>query len=209
MSKSLDLYLSYSDIIDALIETTNMLCAQGIEVQSQPNGFMRLALEGQKNAEEGLFLHIWLNELPCQKYLHTHVFHLTSRVIKGKIKDMQYSPEFNSDGKYQLVTSQCTEDSCLIQDRISKVNMKLIRTLYASTNDIYEMSKKSFHISYLCDSTPSAITLMKKSDIENESPILAIPIGTHIPTKAFNRKQINQDFAWKTIKKLLLECRKK
>lgn len=207
MLKQINLYSNYNDLILILLETIEELCTSGTEVQTQPNGFLRLALCGQKNSENGLFLHIWMPNLPCQKYPHTHVFHLTSRVIKGEIKDMLYMPVIDENGPYQLIKSQCTEESCLIVGEIvNKVKLNLIREMNLTTGDVYEVEKDLFHIGHLVNNTEIAITLMEKSQAENNQPILAVPTNQTIPRKAFSRKQIDQDFAWDVIKKTLREC---
>src|SRR5690348_8531110 len=110
----MNIHMELHDLVRALLKRIDELRAAGTKVQIQPNGFMRLALEGQKNADNGLFLHTWIPELPCQRFLHTHVFHLVSRVLKGSIKDTMYQMIPDDDGPYKLVKSRCTQEDCTI-----------------------------------------------------------------------------------------------
>jgi hypothetical protein len=74
--------------------------------------------------------------------------------------------------------------------------------LDVSAGSTYEVPKDIFHdTTVLGDGL--AVTLIKKSNVEDRDPVLLIPFGTDIPKDTFMRDQIKQDFAWNKIRELL------
>lgn len=212
MNNEIDISADLNTLSQVLLERLDFLQTQKIQVQSQPLGFMRLALDGQKNNQDGYFLHVWIPGLPTQKdgpFKHTHVFNMTSKILLGKIRDTLYTPIVDDSGKYQLITAECKENYCLPSERVQeKINIEVEKTQDMSAGDTYRVAKGSFHDTTVLGNGV-AVTLIRKEDVENKDPILVVPIGVEIPKDVFRRDQIDQDFAWKTIKELLNQINKK
>lgn len=201
----MDIYSDKSIIIPTLRRKINQLQSKGAIVQAQPLGLMRVALEEQKNSDSGLFLHVWMPELPIQEggpFIHTHVFHLTSRVLLGNLTDVSYKSILDSQGNYQLVSGKCAQDYCLLTDVLTRSQMEITRTLKLSEGEIYEIHKGNFHTT-LIPASSTTMTLIRKSDVDDADPILAIPYGLKIAKTPFMRNQLDQDFAWRKIDALL------
>lgn len=212
MNNEIDIHADLKTLAQVLLERIDFLQSQNIQVQSQPLGFMRLALDGQKNNQDGYFLHVWIPGLPTQKdgpFKHTHVFNMTSRILLGSIRDTLYNPIVDENGGYQLITAECKENYCLPSERVQdKIHIEIERTLDLSAGDTYQVAKGSFHdTTVLGDGI--AVTLIRKENVENKDPILVVPIGVAIPKDVFRRDQIDQEFAWNTIKELLNQINKK
>ena len=205
---NLNLKDDFKILIPNLLERIEMLKKQGVLVQSQPLGFMRLALEGQKNNEEGHFLHVWMPGLPTQEggpCMHTHVFDMESRVLLGSIRDVMLVPKEDSRGKYQLAGAVCKEEYCLPFKQEGNVNMEVSRVLDVGKGEIYKIEKDNFHETLVTGDGVS-VTLMRKYNVDQKDPVLAIPVGIEIPKDTFRRDQIDQEFAWEKIKELLNKC---
>lgn len=206
MEDSIDIQADLKSTAALLLKRISVLELAGTLFQSQPLGFMRLALDGQKNNEPGHFLHVWMPGLPTQKhgpFRHTHVFDLESKVLIGKIKNTIYNPKANVEGEYQLVGATCAQDFCLpAKDTQGAVDLEISDTFEISQGATYQVLKGKFHDTTVIGDGV-ALTLIRKYNVEQKDPILAIPTGVAIPTNTFNRNQIDQDFAWLQIRKLL------
>lgn len=205
MNEVISLNESSTTLIPKLLRRLDVLESQGVMIQAQPLGFMRLALEGQKNNQEGLFLHVWVPGLPVQEggpFMHTHVFDLESRIIKGAIQDTTFTPEPNPAGTFQLIGAVCAEDYCAPFDAgLGLVSMEKERVLDLKEGDIYTVPKNSFHSTTLLGDI--AVTLIRKYNVEDKDPILAVPVGIKVPEDTFRRDQLDQVSAWKIIRSLL------
>lgn len=201
-----DLSVENSILIPALLKRIDELEAMGVKVQAQPIGLMRLALNNQNNAAEGPFLHIWIPGLPIQKtggpFAHTHVFHLRSKVLIGKLTDITYTPTSDPNGAYKLVQGHCRQDYCSLSDIIDRVcmNKKNIRDIHAGQT--YEVPKGIFHLTSL-KKDAVVMTLMQKIDVDKADPIVAVPYHLPISNESFNRDQLDQQAAWTQIRSLL------
>jgi hypothetical protein len=205
---NLNLKDNFKILIPALLKRIDILKTQGVLVQSQPLGFMRLALDGQKNNEEGHFLHIWMPGLPTQEggpFMHTHVFDMESRVLLGSIRDVMLVPKEDPNGKYQLAGAVCKEEYCLPFKQEGNVNMEVSRVLDVGQGEIYKIEKDNFHETVVADDGVT-VTVMRKYNVDQKDPVLAIPVGIEIPKDTFRRDQIDQEFAWNKIQELLNKC---
>lgn len=209
MNKKINLDEDIKILASVLLERVAELKSKGVLVQSQPLGFMRLALDGQKNANEGLFLHVWIPGLPTQEggpFMHTHVFDLKSRILLGSIKDTVYTPKSDSNGTYRLIRTRCAQDYCApFTDVQDKVTMEVTEVKNMLAGNVYRVAKGDFHTTSIIGNG-TAMTLMQKANVDDEDPILAIPVDTAIPEDIFRRDQIEQEFAWQKIRELLQDC---
>jgi hypothetical protein len=191
-------------LIPALQERIDFLETHGAKVQSQPLGFMRLPLRiGQRNNEHGQFVHAWMPGLPLQEggpFPHTHVFHLTSRVVRGRVIDTLLQPVENPTGAYKLVPAKCSDDHCKPLECYSRVDLHSTRETTIEQDEVYEVPKGTFHTTTVLG---VALTLIEKSNVDESDPILAIPVHTSIPQEQFRRDQLDQRFAWEKIRELL------
>lgn len=182
--------------------------ARGTQVQTQPLGFLRLALDGQRNNEPGLFLHAWLPGLPTQKggpFYHTHVFDLTSTVIFGTIEDTTYQAVPQTDGAFRLTTALCAQDFCLPQAHGNgSVEMRVLGTATIPQGGVYSVPKGTFHSTRILGDK-RALTLIEKTNIDASDPLLAIPRTISIPSESFSRGQIDQQTAWNLLLQLFEE----
>ena len=202
MEHIFDETVNSSELIKITIDKLQQLRLSGAKIQAQPLGMMRIALDGQRNADCGMFLHFWAANLPKSMStppIHTHVFDLKSRIILGEIRDTILKPILDSDGAYQLVKSRCAQEHCTITNKLGRANLKIDTVREFSPGDIYEIPKGNFHVTSPQKEGKIAITIMEKYRIDDEDPILAIPHGDEINTTPFNRLQLNQELAWKTI----------
>jgi hypothetical protein len=194
------------ELINSLIEKLYELEHNGGIVQSQPLGMMRIALDGQKNADNGLFLHFWAPDLPKSMDnppIHTHVFNLKSRIITGKIKDISYKTIPDSFGQYQLIQAKCTQEYCSMINILDRVRLETKCIREFSKGDIYEIPKGSFHVTSFTQENQTAITIMEKTDADLSDPVLVLPYQTKVDIKPFDRMQLNQKEAWKRINNTL------
>lgn len=206
----LNLSLDNKQLIPRVLERLHVLRAQDAIVQAQPIGMMRIALGNQLNATSGLFLHIWFPGLPMQAtggpFAHTHVFHLKSKVLKGEVRNVVYSPVSNPNGTHKLVQALCEQDYCSLEQKVifDRVNMEIVDIQDIHTGETYEVPKDVFHETII-KNNDTVMTIMEKSCIENCSPIAAIPYNLPISAELFDRNQLDQDIAWKQIIALLEE----
>ena len=193
-----------TDIISWLDDRLYFLKENGATIQAQPLGMMRLALNGQKNSEGGLFLHFWAPDLPksmSEPPLHTHVFHLKSRIIAGTIQDTLYKAVLNEAGDYQLIDAKCTEQNCSIINNttIQRVNLEIEASRKFSSGEIYEVPKGAFHLTSFPEENKLAITIIEKSDVDIENPVLAVAFSSKLDLEPFSRDQLDQNFSWNRI----------
>lgn len=110
---------------------------------------MRLALRiGQKNAEAGQFLHVWNPTLPKQPggpFIHTHVFHLRSRVVHGLLIDTTYEAVDDPNGDYKLILASCKESHCQPHGTEARSSLRQMRRLDVRPGQVYEVEKGLFH----------------------------------------------------------------
>ncbi len=179
------------------------LSKQERTLQAQPVGMIRIALNDQPNASNGFFLHIWMPKLPVATggpFAHTHVFDLTSRILKGKIKNIVYLPRSNPNGSHKLTQATCEQDYCaFMQDKIlGRVDMDIVEEQTICEGEIYSVPKNIFHETVIEDNE-MVVTLMEKSNVDNRSPIIAVPYQVPISSQLFDRNQLNQKIFWKQI----------
>lgn len=202
--------ISSNQMIYALLEKLTELEQSGVIIQAQPLGMMRIALDGQQNAENGKFLHYWAADLPKSMEnppLHTHVFNMRSRIIVGKITDTTFKITHDIDGMHQLIQAKCTQDYCAMVSSIQRVRVdtECIRELKAG--DIYKVAKDVFHVTSFDSKNDVAITVMEKSDVDKSDPLLIIPYSTNeVDLTPFDRTQLDQKGAWERIKKTLSDA---
>lgn len=194
-----------SKLITELSERLDQLQAGDAPIQTHPLGFLRLALDGQTNAEPGMFLHTWLPDLPTQRggpFIHCHNFHLQSLVLLGEVIDAQYDPVDDENGDFLLVDAHCGQESCMPTQSRKRSRLDKTQERVVVAGELYEVPKGAFHTTNITAGR-EAMTLINKSNVDRHDPILAIPTHIEIPREEFSRSQINQAFAWKKIRSLL------
>ncbi len=198
----------FKTIVSYLIEHLKTLRASGAIIQAQPVGMMRLALGQQENAADGLFMHVWRPGLPMQAtggpFAHTHVFDLTSRVLKGYIRNVLYQPQANPLGTHKLITAICEQDNCSLEQSriIDTVDMVVTHTEDVYPGESYDVPKHVFHES-LIQPDGVVVTIMQKKNVEYVSPVAAIPIELPINPKSFDRNQLSQTEAWQEVMEIV------
>lgn len=208
MHCALDLSQDNTQLIPCILENIYMLRNQNSVVQAQPIGMIRIALQNQPNATGGFFLHIWMPGLPMQAtggpFAHTHVFHLRSKILKGKIKNIIYTPVSTPNGSHKLVKAICEQDYCSLEQRdiMDRVEMSIVETKTIRAGEIYEVAKDTFHETVI-DNSNIVVTIMEKLNIDNRSPIAAIPYHLPISSELFDRNQLDQNTIWKQVITLL------
>ena len=194
--------IEFCEVIKQVITRAYELQRKGAIIQAQPLGMMRLALEGQNNADSGLFLHFWAPDLPKslkKPPLHTHVFHMRSRIIKGMITDTTYRAIPDKTGDYQLVDAECTQEYCSMLNNLQRVRIEIESVRELVSGEIYEVPKGDFHLTSLPNDVQTAITIMEKSMVDRVNPVLALPYKSQIDNTPFDRMQLDQKAAWKRI----------
>ncbi len=209
--RELNLNDDNATLIPMLLERLEELSNIGGFVQVQPIGMMRISLNKQNNNQEGLFLHIWAPDLPIQAtggpFAHTHVFDLESKVIRGEITDTTYTPISNKKGNFKIVKGLCLQDYCSLDEEIiDRVEMEVETVRKISAGTAYRVPKGKFHLTNI-GGDGLAITIMKKSNVENASPLLAIQNNVTLSKEHFDRNQLDQRLAWKRVKKLIMSLR--
>ncbi|MCR9192217.1 MAG: hypothetical protein NXI01_06105 [Gammaproteobacteria bacterium] len=207
-NESLDLSGNHQQLIAYLLDKMDILRSQAASIQAQPIGMMRVALNNQKNAAAGLFLHVWQPGLPLQEtggpFAHTHVFHLKSRVIKGSLKNINYEMVPNQHGSHNIVSGICKQEYCVLEKDtatdLADMNITEIQEIHAG--EVYDVPKGIFHKTVI-EENETVITLMQKSEVEDASPLLAIPKKLPISLASFDRNQLNQETAWERLIELL------
>ncbi len=177
---------------------------RGERIQAQPLGFMRLALGGQLNSADGQFMHIWIPGLPTQRggpFQHTHVFDFESRILMGTIADITYSIQDNGQGEFVIVDAVCAQDACIPNAGHRRANLLEAESRVFQAGEVYTIPEGVFHKTELVTNT--AITIMQKRNVRPSNPLLAIPIGTDIPSESFVRHQLDQQWAWSTVLQLV------
>ncbi len=206
----LDLSWDNKQLISKVLERMRTLRIQNSIIQAQPIGMMRIALDNQLNATAGFFIHIWLPGLPMQAtggpFAHTHVFHLKSRVLKGKIRNITYLPVKSQKGTHKLVRALCEQNYCSLEQKeiLDRVDMKVVEARDICAGETYEVQKDTFHETII-ENNDIVVTIMEKSGIEDYSPIAAIPYQQPISAELFDRNQLDQGAAWKQVIALLEE----
>ena len=204
MKNIFDENTSLNSVKKQLLDKVLELRSKGTLIQAQPLGMMRLALDGQKNSDNGKFLHYWSSDLPrspkdVEEFPHTHVFNMISRIIQGRLNDTIYKPQIDPAGDFQLIGAKCTQDSCTLLDNTDRVRMEVSSVTELSSGDIYEVQKGTYHATSFPTSDKVAITVMEKMDAELYNPIISLPYGMSLDKKPFDRMQLNQDAAWDTL----------
>lgn len=192
-------------IIPKIIARIKNLEATGMKIQIQPLGFLRIPLEGQLNADNGLFLHLWSPSLRRQTggpYIHTHVFDMRSKILLGTVIDKQYQALIDSNGNFQLITGACRQTTCSLIASEGRANLAITSERTHKPGDLYQLPKETFHITEI-PANDVAVTLMEKSAIDAKDPILAVPIEQGIPSEVFDRENVCQAAAWDLTYELL------
>lgn len=211
MTETLDLHWEFSKLIPALQNRIEKLYSIGTIIQSHPLGFLRLALEGQGESANGFFLHVWMPGLPVQEggaFMHQHVFDLSSRVLKGTLRDTLYKPVEDPQGPYQLIKGKNAQEYGVItNDVLAHVKMDVIRTLDVNAGEIYAVEKGQYHATDV-DPESIVVTLIKKSNVDiTLDPIVAVPNEVKISHTPYRKDNFDQSFAWDHVRKLFRECR--
>ena len=200
----IDLHLPAQQLKDQLMVRLETLRDRGERIQAQPLGFMRLALGGQLNSADGQFMHIWIPGLPTQRggpFQHTHVFDLESRILMGTIADITYSIQDNDQGDFVIVDAVCAQDACTPNAGRRRANLLEAETRVFQAGEVYTIPEGVFHQTK--PMTDPAVTIMEKRNVRLSNPLLAIPIGTVIPSESFVRDQLDQQWAWDTVLQLV------
>lgn len=92
--------LSLGELIPRVITAVKENFDQEKNVALYRFGFYRVPFYQDRN-QDGLALHIWLQDLPREELPHSHVFHLRSRVLLGSITNHIWLPHEDDLGDFQ------------------------------------------------------------------------------------------------------------
>src|SRR5580704_2535942 len=78
-------------------------------------GFYRIPFYTNR-LEDGFAVNVWLDSPPRDEYPHAHIFDLSSYVLLGSVKNINWNVKETPSGDYRLITPFCTETVCVDAD---------------------------------------------------------------------------------------------
>ena len=101
--------------------------------------------------------------------IHTHVYDLSSLVLMGRVRDMQYREKIGSDFSVYSV-SYSGDDSSITNVR-RKLSVDLLVNQYHVAGEEYSIPVGSFHQTYVPEEE-SAVTLVALSNFQHTEPLV-------------------------------------
>jgi|GEM_PF-1670750 len=202
---SMDLNLPRSTLIKNLQANALRVYEIGREIQVYPLGFLRLPFMENRH-QNGHALHVWMNDSPWKDEfnLHTHIFHLRSRVLRGQVRDKAWSVLADQGGRYRLVRPQYQEGR-MVLDEGERVRVEQGESRDFSQDEVYAVEKGTFHSSEVNDGT---VSLIEKSQVDpTKDPLVVLPVDMPTQDGGFDTSQFPQDEAWKIVHQTLQELR--
>ena len=202
-SKKVDINGSYGDLCNQVKRFVLKKYDEKAIIYVYPIGFIRLPFEKDRYTD-GLALHLWLRELPNQEKatLHTHIFDLESRILSGRVTDMQWRIEDSKEGAHMLTLATYANDEYTLQEQ-QDVQIVLERQQEHIAGDAYSVPKNVFHSSIADNGT---LTLIQKKNIDSAIKArVGIPKGVEQETGyVANVLSLSQDEAWDMLLKAVV-----
>lgn len=196
---SMDLLLPRDILLNNLRENVVKLHQVKVEIQVYPIGFLRLPFTKDR-LHDGFALHVWKNDLPWRDSfnLHTHIFNMRSRVLRGAIIDTEWDVVENLKGEYRL-TKPYYQDGRMVLEELGRVNIRPNLPDKHTQDEVYEVPKHQFHSSEVEEGT---VTLIEKSEINpNDHPLVVLQLNEPTQEGGFDSTQFPQDQAWAIIER--------
>jgi hypothetical protein len=181
---------------------------RGNEVRLHPYGFLQLSLSDGAWRDSGYRFHVWSDELPSMKrpefQVHDHIYGVKSKVLLGRLRDIQHIVEEDALGEYLLFNAEAGK----LHNTKQKVSCTKRRVLYLSVGDQYFVPKGDFHSSESL--APLTTTLFQKLDADlSKSPSVVGPAYYEKTELLSDDRTFDQQLAWRVIDKALEELKRK
>jgi hypothetical protein len=127
--------------------------------------------------------------------IHTHTYHLSSLVLEGTIRDIQYTTTAGED--YSVYSVSYNDENSEIAKTDRKVSILHTNDISRSKGETYTVERGVFHQSQV-DFGKSAITLVALSDFAKDAPLV---LGKDMPEERFpyDRAPFDSETFWRAV----------
>lgn len=131
--------------------------------------------------------------------IHTHAYDLSSLVLNGRIRDIQYRQKTGSNYVVYSVSYVGQDSSITRTDQHSSIETLVDK--FRETGEEYSVLKGSFHqSSVLIDEM--AVTLVVLSNFDNTDPLVLGAVGHKI--YPYDRAQFDKLMFWSQVREVIL-----
>ncbi len=202
LNGTVDLHSSRDDIIRELQEAVDYQRSRTADVFVYRFGFLRLPFVDSR-LENGFNLHVWLDDLPRDRFPHTHIFDLESRVLKERITDIAWQILDDEKGDCIRVQPQYHDGRTTDCELPGHVRIQEITRRTLNQDDVYTISRGEYHSSEIPKGANPTVTLVRKSKIDTRGhPINIIPV-TKPKEQFFDLQSFGKEQAWKILTKIV------
>jgi hypothetical protein len=126
-------------------------------------GFYRLPFYADR-LTDGCAIHVWLADLPRDEFPHTHIFELTSRVLRGGLENTNWNITERPDGNFRLIEPVCTDTLCTdtVTDRFCNATVSEKDNI--GVGDLYGVRRGIFHTTKILEFP--TITIIKRAKVD-------------------------------------------
>lgn len=197
--------VSASSQIDYLRENLSKL-ASVHEPLWHPLGFVSCVIRDEPGRSV-VRVHCWPKDERRPKRpdwpIHTHVYDLSSLVLAGRVRDLQYGTK--SGDEYAIYSVSYEKDGSAISSTGRDTSLILQADHYHSTGEEYFVPAGSFHQTYV-PQDESAITLVAQSNFQRTTPLVLGFYGSR--AEPYNREGFDKTFFWKQVEQAVFSCKK-
>jgi len=163
-----------------------------------PLGFVSCLIK-KEDGSHSVRVHYWPNGERRVKNpdwpIHTHSYELSSLVLSGTVRDIQYSSVIGTD--YSLYSVRYFGEDSEIVRTSEKISVQVSIDAFRHSGDQYSVARGTFHQTQV-DSETSALTLVALSDMTGEPPLV---LG-HAAEESYpyDRAGFDKKFFWDKVK---------
>lgn len=168
-------------------------------IQVYPVGFIRLPFT-ESRYQNGFALHVWLSDLPNQELhtYHTHIFHLKSRILSGRLINFNWKFHKDAKGPYVKLKAIYNKGKYTWSDDRDIGRVVLTEQSIQNEHDVYEIPQNIFHSTVADHGT---VSFIEKSAIDPKAhPLIIKPKQLErIGNEAFDLTTFPQSRAWQEV----------
>jgi len=192
---------NFTDDLNTLIQAVKFqVCQRETQLEQllvYRFGFIRVPFYNDR-LKDGWALNIWTENLPRDEYPHTHTFDLSSYVLHGGLKNMNWTINETPQGDFRLISPIITGAHCEDEDTNRFCTVAKISETFVSRGQHYEVANGVFHTTQIT-SYPT-ITLIRRENVRpSQRANHLVPLCQAEPTRKFDYGARDNAAIWREV----------